>query len=176
MPKRYRRVKTVARKAKWNSVMTYYDINIPQLAFNPDSSQFQANYVTVVSNGPTDAGVHSTTTHPVIKVRHLKAQVSIPIINALHWNRALIGFCYLPQGYTFNNQTIQYHPEWVMCSKPVFAQTGVVAVASVTSPLSRNLNSGDSIVFFCNRMNVSSDTEAQQQYLQPYISYVTRVN
>lgn len=176
MPKRYRRVKTVARKAKWNSVMTYFDVHIPELAFTPNSADFQANSVTVISNGPTDAGVHSTTTHPVIKVRHLKAQVSVPIVNALHWNRALVGFCYLPQGYTFNNQTIQYHPEWVMCSKPVFAQSGTVAVATVSSPLSRNLNSGDSIVFFCTRINSANDSTAPLQYLQPYISYVTRVN
>lgn len=175
MPKRYRRVKTVVRKAKWNSVMSFYDLPVVSVIAG-DGSTLSANAVPVILNGSANAGVSSTTTHPIIKVRHLKAQVSIPIAEPLHWHRALIGFCFLPQGYDFSNTTIQYHPEWVFCTKPIFAQGSTVITASITSPLSRNLNSGDKIVFFCMRANKHGTVPAPVINLHPYISYVTRVN
>lgn len=175
MPKRYRRVKTVVRKAKWNTVMTYFAIGMDQLAVPQQADEIHQNHEIIIRNGDAAAGVSSTTTHPIIKVRHLKAQLTIPIQNSLFWHRTLVGFCFVPQGYEFSETTIQYHPEWVLCSKPVFAETGASSSVTVSSPLSRNLNSGDSIVFFVLRQNLS-DAIAPALTLHPYISYVTRVN
>lgn len=175
MPKRYRRVKTVVRKAKWNSVMTYFSLGCDQLAVPERPDEIHANCEVVIRNGDATAGVNSTTTHPVIKVRHIKAQLVFPVDNPLFWHRALVGFCFVPQGYEFADSTIQYHPEWVMCSKPVFTEAATSTAITVSSPLSRNLNSGDSIVFFCIRQNMSNAV-APAITLHPYISYVTRVN
>lgn len=175
MPKRYRRVKTVVRKAKWNTVMTYFSVGIDQLPVPQRPDELHANHEVIIRNGDAGAGVNSTTTHPVIKVRHLKAQLTIPVANSFFWHRTLVGFCFVPQGYEFSETTIQYHPEWVLCTKPVFADSATSVAVTVTSPLSRNLNSGDSIVFFCIRQNLS-DAVAPALELHPYISYVTRVN
>lgn len=97
---------------------------------------------------------------PVMKVKCLKAQLTAPacpqqIIQNTGMFRAYL--MYMPQGVNFQiglqpvgndltlTGTIEQHPEWIMAQKNIYISADTTNALYITSPLTRNLQSGDRI-------------------------------
>lgn len=98
---------------------------------------------------------------PVMKVKCLKAQLTAPACPApIIQNTGMFrGYLmYLPQGVNFQvglqqlngdlvlTGTIEQHPEWIMAQKNIYISADTTNAVYITSPLTRNLQSGDRIV------------------------------
>ncbi len=111
-------------------------------------------YATIVSNSNEGA----TPTPTILKVKHVRSAVDL-YLNSTMLNGGFICLMYLPQGITPDANTPLLHPEWVMAWKGINidSATGHNQVL-LSSTLSRNLNSGDSIVYFYSFYNGSGST------------------
>ena len=113
---------------------------------------------------------------PVMKVKHVKVQCTIPpVVDEIIRNCLQIRFVvlYLPEGMNFTvapqiNQdqqqlyitrgTLDDHPEWIMGERVInFNSTGST-LTSINCRINRNLKSGDMVVlaavaYFTNNMN-----------------------
>lgn len=105
----------------------------------------------------------ATPTPTIIKTKHFKMSVdtyvSTPANIALGPIVAYI--MYVPQGYTLATNTPVDHPEWVLSWRSIdtgsaLAGTTYHANVTMSSSLSRNLNSGDAIKFVMVANNVNT--------------------
>ena len=145
-----------SNKKKWASFLKA--ATIPEVTVVPGSSSFAA--VDFVVNSAQTA----TPTPTIIKAKHFKLSIDMHVKASITAN--VIGpiVCYLmyiPQGYTLATTTPTDHPEWVITWRSVDT-TGVTAGTpthsdriSMSSSLSRNLNSGDTIKLVVISSNVA---------------------
>ena len=91
-------------------------------------------------------------TPTILKVKHLRVVDLYMESTAL--NGGFVCLMYLPQGIIPGANTFLLHPEWVLCWKGIQnnSSTGHNLV-QFSSSLSRNLNSGDSIVLYFSFFN-----------------------
>ena len=124
----------------------------------PTSSSGYLSADLVVNSAET-----ATPTPTIIKAKHFKMSVDT-YVNAgatIAIGPIVAYIMYVPQGYTLTTNTPVDHPEWVLTWRTIDTSnssinTGYHATVSMSSSLSRNLNSGDSIKIVLIANNVSS--------------------
>ena len=132
------------QKKKWASFMK--EIPNTQAQMAPGTS---GSYATIVAN----ANESATPTPTILKVKHLRVAADL-YIDTTNLNGGFACLMYLPQGTVPSANTALLHPEWVLTWKgiQVNSATGHNLV-QFSSSLSRNLNSGDSIVLYFSFFN-----------------------
>ena len=133
-----------SNKQKWASFMK----EIPKTTV-PVTPGTSGSYGTIVSN----ANEGATPTPTILKVKHLRVAADLNIQSTM-LNGGFACIMYLPQGTVPGANTALLHPEWVLSWKgiQVNSATGHNLI-QFTSSLSRNLNSGDSIVVYFSFFN-----------------------
>lgn len=111
------------------------------------------NQQTIVATAAAQGGVIP----PVTKVRHVKARMTIPQVEtAGQITNIMLALVFKPQSIDqLTNDMLVAHPEWIMGYTTGIASTSQSTTIAVSSPLSRNLNSGDSIVIFFTASNTA---------------------
>ena len=133
-----------SNKKKWASFMKEIPKTIVQMV--PGTA---GSFATIVANSNEGA----TPTPTILKVKHLRVAADL-YIETTNLNGGFVCLMYLPQGTVPGANTALLHPEWVLCWKgiQVNSATGHNLV-QFSSSLSRNLNSGDSIVLYFSFFN-----------------------
>ena len=112
-------------------------------------------FATIVANSSET----STPTPTIIKVKHLKATFDTTAGTSVLTN-GFVCFLYVPQGMTINAGTPILHPEWIMAWRGFeleYQSNSVLGKqVQLSSNMSRNLNSGDSVVLFWSIFNPST--------------------
>lgn len=143
MPKRYTRGyarRYYGRRRKWTPVFLTEEAVVPKQAVYGF-----ANLAVNQSNQGTTAPVATN-----IKVKNFKVSVDVQGAGDTMGSPCItFAICFVPQGYTVNADLMIQHPEWVMAWKTIDLQT--TSTVMVSSRMARNLNSGDSVVFFFRR-------------------------
>ena len=129
----------------------------PTISVPPSGSAFGA--IDLVVNSAESA----TPTPTIIKCKHFKASIDtyVSAASALNTGPIVCYIMYVPQGYTLAVTTPVDHPEWVLSWRAVdvsMASTLVTFHNNITmsSSLSRNLNSGDSVKLLVVANNISA--------------------
>ena len=133
-----------SNKKKWASFMKEIPNTNAQMA--PGTS---GSYGTIVANSNEGA----TPTPTILKVKHLRVAADL-YMESTALNGGFVCLMYLPQGIIPGANTALLHPEWVLCWKGIQnnSTTGHNLI-QFSSSLSRNLNSGDSIVLYFSFFN-----------------------
>ena len=133
-----------SNKKKWASFMKEIPKTLAPMA--PGTS---GSYGTIVSNSNESA----TPTPTILKIKHLRVAADL-YVDTTALNGGFVCLLYLPQGTVPSANTALLHPEWVLTWKgiQVNSNTGHNLV-QFSSSLSRNLNSGDSIVLYFSFFN-----------------------
>jgi len=145
-----------SNKKKWASFMKA--ASSPTISVPGSGSAFGA--VDLVVNSAESA----TPTPTIIKCKHFKASIDTYVTSS---TSTQIGplvcyIMYVPQGYTLATTTPIDHPEWVMSWRAVDVSLATTLVTfhnniTMSSSLSRNLNSGDSVKLIIVANNVTSN-------------------
>jgi len=146
--KNYRKNYGNFQKKKWASFMK--DIATTNVSI-PGNATGGA-VATIVSNSSDTA----TPTPTVLKVKHIR--VAFDFTSAQYYfNAGFLCILFVPQGITPDAGTPILHPEWIMAWKglELDGQTGAGKQVMISSSLSRNLNSGDSIVMLWSARNTT---------------------
>ena len=121
---------------------------------NVPAGQQAFSYATIAANKSDTPGTPPTPT--VIKVKHIKAVFDCNA-GSVALNNGFVCVLYVPEGITITANSPIAHPEWIMAWRgfELTYQTNNVLGNQVqlNSNLSRNLNSGDSIILFCSIQN-----------------------
>ena len=134
------------------------------------SNILSKNTLVTLQNNVTAADGHETicinstqgaTPTPVIlKFGRLKVKgdVRTDLNSNANYVSGIMYVVYAPQGMTVDNLLIQQHPEYILGWTQISLDSG--NIFSFSSPLKRNLNSGDSIsiVFLVNSVNSVAQT------------------
>lgn len=174
MPRRgrsLRTIRTVKPKFKWSPMYLSESKAMPLTA---QSDHTEITY-TLAKNATTDQHI----VPPVLKVRHVKVKLHLPAVDINEINchtgyRAYVLF--VPQAHEVTHETPTQHPEWVMATTSFGLQHTAISSISLTSPVSRNLNTGDSIVLLLARFNSSASTQASAVMTTINYTYVARTN
>lgn len=153
MPRRYYRSykkNYVSGKKKWAPYLkdvTPATVQIP-------AGSVSGGVATCVLNSPQDA----TPTPTIIKVKHCK--VSFDFQSSIYFKQGFVCLCFVPQGVTASYLTPIQHPEWLLAWRGI--ETGsdglLGRLINLSSPLARNLNSGDSICIIWSGFNGADGT------------------
>lgn len=135
----YRRSGYVRRR-KWSPVFFSQISNL--------SSDTTFGTVTLAQNSVNQGGTAPIAT--IVKVKNFKVVVDVVSVTTSNGSpSSTFAIMYLPQGYTADINLMTAHPEWIMAWRSIDLQT--TNTVQVSSRLTRNLNSGDSIIFFITR-------------------------
>ena len=136
------------QKKKWASYLK--DVT-------PANTQIPAQSVgggaaTLVVNAAQDA----TPTPTIIKVKHCK--LAFDFQTSVYFKQGFVCLCFVPQGITPTYLTPIQHPEWLLAWRGIETYSDGLAgrLINLSSSLSRNLNSGDSIVIIWSGYNAGS--------------------
>ena len=135
------------QKKKWASYMK--EITPANTPIN--AGTVGGGYASCVINSTQDA----TPTPTIIKVKHCK--VSFDFFTSSLFNQGFVCLMFVPQGVTPTISSPVQHPEWVMAWRGLeTSSTDSLKGTQVMlgSKLSRNLNSGDSIVVLWSGYNI----------------------
>lgn len=152
MPRRYYKPykrNYSSNKKKWASFMK----DIPSTNVTIPGQSTGGAVATIVSNS-SDTAVPTPT---IIKVKHIR--VAFDFTSAQYYfNGGFLCILFVPQGITPDAGTPLLHPEWVMAWKGIEldAQTPAGKQVMISTSLSRNLNSGDSIVMLWSARNTTA--------------------
>ena len=112
-------------------------------------------YATIVAN----SGESSTPTPTMIKAKHLKVLFDCTAGSTALTNGFLC-ICFIPQGIAPTAAVPLLHPEWVMAWRgfelEYLSNQVLGKQVQISSNLSRNLNSGDSVVLLWSIFNPSN--------------------
>ena len=145
--------KNYGQKKKWASMMK--DIPLSNVVIDPHATG--GSYITMVQNSAETA----VPTPTILKVKHAKLSLDF-VFDATVLNNGFCCFLYVPQGVVINSGLPVLHPEWIMAWRNIPNDVSATHhQVMLSSKLSRNLNSGDSIVMlFSFYNNASSPTTA----------------
>ena len=137
-----------SNKKKWSPFI--YDITPTNFSIGPQT--LDGSFVTLVSNA-VETNVPTPT---VLKVKHLKVALDFKFDASV----LSAGFCcimYIPQGLTPSATLVTQHPEWLMGWKNIRNDLSATHHEQViTTPLTRNLNSGDKVVCYFSFYNAAT--------------------
>lgn len=171
-------------KRKWNSNWNADDINLNM----PDVST-TSSYTKAVTNkelivNPTQTLTGASTS--IVKVKNVKVQLStsgVPDASNLSVYTMQVAIVFCPEGITPSSDLLERHPEWIMAYRMLTMDASMTIPInfSISSRLSRNLNSGDTIYLTVITRRVSAETVTQPQtglYIPCYytVQYCTCVN
>ena len=134
-------------KKKWASYMK--EITPANTPIN--GGMVGGGFATCVVNSTQE----STPTPTIIKVKHCK--VSFDFYTSSLFNQGYLCIMFCPQGVTPNINTPTQHPEWVMAWRGMETSSADSLKGTqvmLYSKLSRNLQSGDSIVILWSGYNI----------------------
>ena len=136
-----------SNKQKWASFMKEIPKTIVQMV--PGTA---GSFGTIVSN----ANESATPTPTILKVKHLRVAADL-YVDSTALNGGFVCLLYLPQGIVPDANTALLHPEWVLTWKGIQTSSATGHnLVQFSSSLSRNLNSGDSIVLYFSFFNGTS--------------------
>ena len=150
MPRRYYKpyksnYRSYSNKKKWSPLMR----DIPATSYPLGPTATDGSYITVVSNAPETA----TPTPTVLKAKHLKVSLDC-LFDATVLNNGFCCLCFVPQGIIPTIGIPIVHPEWVMAWRNIPNDVGSSHHnIMLTTSMTRNLNSGDSIVILWSFYN-----------------------
>lgn len=143
MPRRYTRSyrrSGYVRRRKWSPVFFAQTSTL--------SADTPFGTVTLAQNSANQGGTSPIAT--IIKVKNFKVVVDVLSVSGAQGSpSSTFAIMFLPQGYTADINLMTTHPEWIMAWRSIDLQT--TNTVQVSSRLTRNLNSGDSIIFFITR-------------------------
>lgn len=132
-------------------------MSIPAASSSSPSTAF---VTTVLCANSANQGTN-TPVSTIIKVKNVKVVLDIISTNVSIRNN-FYAIMFIPQGFTPTVNTPQEHPEWIMVWRSVDTTTTGSTTAQnipnvqMSSRLTRNLNSGDSIVLYQTAINPST--------------------
>lgn len=174
MPRRGRSLRTVRAvkpKFKWSPVYNNQQTSLP--TSNPSDVGFSSQII--CANTATAENI----VPPVLKIRHLKVKLSIAPVQAdllQQTSHLLFYLVFCPQGIDPNDQTPALHPEWILAASATGTKSTETTCVSMTSAVSKNLNSGDTIkllMITVNQVNAGFNVNIPVGYS---FSYVARTN
>ena len=136
-----------SNKKKWSPI--YKDVTPTQIAIS--AGQINGSFFTVASNSSENAVASPVPT--VIKIKHIKCAMDFKT-DSTNLSNGFCCFLYCPQGITASSAVVLAHPEWMLAWRSI--PNNVAAshqTIMLNSSLSRNLNSGDSLVCFFSFLN-----------------------
>ena len=151
MPRRYYKPykrNYSSNKKKWASFMK----DIPSTVVQIPGQTTGGAIATIVSNS-SDTAVPTPT---ILKVKHIR--VAFDFTSAQYYfNGGFLCIMFIPQGITPDAGTPLLHPEWIMAWRglELDAQTPAGKQVMLNTSMSRNLNSGDSIVLLWSARNTT---------------------
>lgn len=161
MPRRYYRYRPrrgcVSRR-KWSPTLIQGNFTLTAGA-NPTGSTAFHTYVLCANSANQGTNVPVST---IIKVKNFKVVFDITSTSNSFRNN-FYAIMFLPQGFVATANTPQEHPEWIMvwrtidttsASSPAYASG--IRNFQMSSRLTRNLNSGDSIILYQYAVNPTS--------------------
>lgn len=143
MPRSYykpykRNYRSYSNKKKWSPLMK----DVPNTSYVIQPTTVDGTYFTLVANSAESA----VPTPTIIKVKHLKVSLDV-LCDATVLNNGFCALVYLPQGYAFSAALPILHPEWILGWRNIPNDVSATHHnIMLNSSLSRNLNSGDSII------------------------------
>lgn len=153
MPRRYYtryRPRPYGKRRKWSPTLLQ---GVSTLSIPASSSQALTGFTSTVLCGNSANSGTTTPVSTIIKVKNFKVVCDITVTQNTIRN-LFFAIMFLPQGFTPTVTTPQEHPEWVMVWRTVDATSAGEQRAQgipniqLSSRLTRNLNSGDSIVLY----------------------------
>ena len=133
------------QKKKWASMMK--DIPLSNVVIDPNATG--GSYITMVANSAETA----VPTPTILKVKHAKLSLDF-VFDATVLNNGFCCFLYVPQGVVINSGLPVLHPEWIMAWRNIPNDVSSTHhPIMLSSSMSRNLNSGDSIVLLFSFYN-----------------------
>lgn len=173
MPRRgrsLRTIRTVKPKFKWSPSMQSAPAQMPACNVGAVTHHIWP----LASNSP----VNGTVVPPVLKIRHLKAKLTFPqqtevLAQARGAYHAYIMFC--PQGVDLTGDSPSQHPEWILSMTTFGLSSSQTSNISMSSPVSRNLNTGDSIQLIISQRNTSNIDSPLFAFIMS-CQYVARTN
>lgn len=174
MPRRgrsLRTIRTVKPKFKWSPIFAN---ETQPIQATPATNHTEISY-TLAKNATTNEHV----VPPVLKIRHVKTKIIVPAVAIDEINchtdyKAYILF--VPQSHAVTYETPSQHPEWVMATTTFGLQHTSTTSISMSSPVSRNLNTGDSIILLLSRHNHATNVAASTFSITLSYTYVARTN
>lgn len=156
---RYRSRRTYVARRKWSPTLIQTQ---QQTAAIPDTNGYST--VTLCANASNQGTNVPVST--IIKVKNFKVVLDIVSLSSNASSSTIrnnfYAIMFVPQGFTVTANIPQEHPEWIMVWRTVDvgrpATDGAPTSPNIqmSSRLTRNLNSGDSIVLFHSYYNSSS--------------------
>lgn len=143
----------MVRTRKYNRVIRYAKQKWAPVIKSGTITLNASNHASIL-NIVTNSADTSTPTPVVLKVKHMRMQVDASVSSQGGVVQATTaGVVFIPEGITVNDATqleslIASHPEWVMLFDLVDTAYGNTNTLRSSSPLSRNLNSGDRLCLF----------------------------
>ena len=136
------------QKKKWASFLK--DITPANVSLPAES--VGGGVGTLVTNAAQDA----TPTPTIIKVKHCK--MAFDFQTSVYFKQGFVCITFVPQGYTPSYLTPIQHPEWIMAWRGIETSAEGLqgTLVNLSSSLSRNLNSGDSICYIWSGYNAGS--------------------
>lgn len=170
---RTRRYRRYYKKGKWSS-------NIKAIGPNSFNIQPQSTDVvvhTLVVNPPYESNSSYPVGNNIMRVKNVEvsAELETPISSG-STNRFIecctLYLMYVPEGYAVTKDTPIQHPEWIMAYQFIGSPNTEDEdhsyvnnnVKRIKSRLSRNLNTGDRIVFVISAFNESTQNTHQLIY------------
>ena len=136
------------QKKKWASLMR--DVPLTTVVIDPTATG--GSYATMVLNAAETA----TPTPTILKVKYPKISVDFAF-DATLLNNGFACIMYVPQGVVINSGLPVLHPEWIMAWRNVPNDvTSTHHEIMLSSSMSRNLQSGDSIVLLFSFYNAAT--------------------
>ncbi len=141
--------KNFVPKKKWAPFMK----DIPNTTVQIDGNSTGGAIATIVSNSTETA----TPTPTVVKVKHCKCAFDFTSAQ-YYFNGGFLCMLYVPQGFTATASLPILHPEWILAWRglELDSQTPAGRQVMLQSSMSRNLNSGDSIVLLFSCYNTTA--------------------
>lgn len=173
MPRRYYtryRPRAYVKRRKWSPTLLQNNFTLTAAS---GTTAFQTSVLCANSSNQGSTTPVST----IIKVKNFKIVLDITSTsNQLRNNFYAIMF--IPQGFQVTSNTPQEHPEWIMVWRTI-DMTSTASTASGTgiqnyqmsSRLTRNLNSGDSVVLYHSAINPSDSAVSSSTAF--FCSFVT---
>jgi len=135
------------QKKKWASYMK----ELTPANVTIQAGQVGGGFASCVINSSQD----STPTPTIIKVKYCKC--AFDFSSSVLFNQGFVCLMFVPQGVTPTINSPIQHPEWVMAWRGMEIDASGTAKGTqvmLSSRLSRNLNSGDSIIMLWSGYNV----------------------
>jgi len=139
-----------SNKKKWSPI--YKDVTPTQITIS--AGQINGSFFTIASNSSENTVQSPVPT--VIKIKHIKCAMDFKTDSTAVSN-GFVCFLYCPQGITASSAVVLAHPEWMLAWRniPNDVSASHQTIMLKTS-LSRNLNSGDSIVLYFSFFNTTA--------------------